>query len=113
MATPDFHGFKENEIPITCTTEGAAPGYSSGLTLDPLIKRYLIHIHMFRCSDCFGCECNILDTDPSALHEVYFTEFIPPTLPIPDGSINAVSWSANKNSWTYLTIGFTWGTTDD
>jgi hypothetical protein len=47
LHTPRDYNFKESEIPITITTEGADPGFNEGITIPPLVMRWIFHVHMF------------------------------------------------------------------
>jgi hypothetical protein len=47
LYTPRDYNFKESEIPITITTVGADPGFKEGITLPPLVQRWIFHVHMF------------------------------------------------------------------
>ena len=74
LTTPADYSFQQSEIPITITNVGQTSG-SSGLTLVPLVKRYLFHIHIW------GQQCDLKDinlaTNTCVPEEVYFTEFVP------------------------------------
>lgn len=62
--TPDNYEFVESEIPITITSDDDE---FVGITLDPLVKRYIFHVHIW------DCDCSL----PTPPLELYFTEFIP------------------------------------
>lgn len=46
FTTPADYSFKESEIPITITYEGKSEG-DKGFTLMRLVKRYLLHVHIW------------------------------------------------------------------
>ena len=99
MTTPEEFTFKESEIPLTITTKAPHDGYKAGITLDPLIKRYLFHMHMFNCS------CDLPENDPT---EVYFTEFVPESFEIPTLDITSGVVLANQNEYTHLYLEYTY-----
>lgn len=55
-------------MPITITTEGHQTGYFDGITLDPLIKRYIFWVHFWKSNS---------DYPTNTPDEVFFTEWIP------------------------------------
>ncbi len=71
--TPVDYTFKESEIPITITTEGASSEAFQGITLDPLIQRYMFHIYTY---DKIHPGTS-LALDAPEPKEIYFTEWIP------------------------------------
>jgi hypothetical protein len=79
----------------------------TGLTLDPLIKRYLFHIHMFDCD----CDCNEVGGNCDLSKEVYFSEFVPDSLNMED-YVGQLTVTGNvivkhSDSYTPLTVYFT------
>jgi hypothetical protein len=45
--TPENYEFHESEIPISITTEGATHPFQEGLTISPVIQRYLFHVDFY------------------------------------------------------------------
>lgn len=82
--TPRELSFKESEIPIVITTEGAALGYNTGIPLDPLVQRYLFHIYMYNDDTIVQMQRNYpaLWQEPT---QVYFCEWIPDAFELQDG----------------------------
>lgn len=101
VKTPELYNFKESEIPITITTEGPVPGQAAGITLDPLVKRYVFHIQMW------DCDCDLNETVPTPPKEVYFTEWIPEFFPIFQEHFTAESAVSQRNEFTFISINYT------
>ncbi|KAL4462636.1 hypothetical protein ABPG74_000466, partial [Tetrahymena malaccensis] len=93
--TPEDFDYQSSEIPITVTTEGAKPGYTDGIQLDPLVQRYLFHYYFYN-SDAVGA-------DPV---EAYFQEWISDPFEIPDSSFQFTAIVQESNEYTHLKVTF-------
>ncbi|KAL4505213.1 hypothetical protein ABPG72_016280 [Tetrahymena utriculariae] len=89
--TPEDFNYQNSEIPITVTTEGAKPGYTDGIPLDPLVQRYLFHYYFYN-SDAAG----------AVPVEVYFQEWISDPFEIPDSAFQFTAIIQESNEYTHL-----------
>ncbi|EGR31412.1 hypothetical protein IMG5_110280 [Ichthyophthirius multifiliis] len=104
--TPLAYSFKESEIPITVTTQGNFAGKPKGVQLNPLVQRYLFHIHMWKFNgNIFTLDSTGKEVPPGQPpDEVYFTEFIPKPDAINDGSAKDVPNPAGQISDLSATV---------
>ncbi|EWS73605.1 hypothetical protein TTHERM_000252299 (macronuclear) [Tetrahymena thermophila SB210] len=89
--TPENFDYQESETPITVTTEGSKPGYSDGILLDHLVKRYLFHYHFY--------DNDLPISEPT---EIYYQEWVPDAFEIPDLDFNYNILIREKNEYTHM-----------
>ncbi|KRW99610.1 hypothetical protein PPERSA_03411 [Pseudocohnilembus persalinus] len=94
--TPENYAFKESEIPITITSQGATSGYDTGITIDKIVKRYLFHIFMF--------DDDSYDVPTDVPTEFYFCEFVSDPFDFGVGDITASLLHLNSAQYSYLTV---------